>query len=585
MSDIDVSTLGRELASNLKDILGISSFSGDGEDREEWRRKYWNDPVSWARDHIKWPVDSKGKSRFLTDYQQDTANRLVSNKRALMIGPRGNGKSALVSIFTLFFICTRDDFVDWKVLITAGGFRQVEKFTFPEIHKWARLLRWDRLGRKAWSTRDELMRLSLRGHTGEATGAACSDPNLIEGGHASQVLVILDEAKSVPEGVWDSIEGMLVSSGIDDREAFVLATSIPGAPSGRFYQIASQQKGFEEWSPGIRHIQPQEAIAAGRMTEKWAMNRARQWGINSALFKNHVLGEFADAAADGVIPSHWIEDAQARSPSEASGPEDGSKVKSLGVDPASGGCNESVLAVRKGWAITELQCFQSNDTMEIVRRVVALHQRHQFDWIQIDAVGVGAGPFDRLRELNLPVRPFNGGSSAPGSDSSGEIEFLNARAWSWWFVRELFHPYGSAKISIPNDPILLSQLAVATYRRTQHGKLQIEGKEEIERRLRKLNPDTTVSTSPDRADAVVLAFADPGSDFENAYSILLGSQAPPETSQFRNNQQLVAHQVAFEAERKRVAEERESKARPKQQQLNDLMLRGAKHNSLDPWWK
>ena len=58
--------------------------------------------------------------------------------------------------------------------------------------------------------------------------------------------------------------------------------------------------------------------------------------------------------------------------------------------------------------------------------------------------------------------------------------------------------FADGDISIPDDPELISQLASLTYSYTSRGQLQIEGKDRIRSSGRQ---------SPDKADALVLAFA------------------------------------------------------------------------------
>jgi hypothetical protein len=63
-------------------------------------------------------------------------------------GPHGLGKTTVNAIAVLWFALTRDAAgIDWKAATTAGAWRQLEYYLWPEIHKWARRLRWDVLNR------------------------------------------------------------------------------------------------------------------------------------------------------------------------------------------------------------------------------------------------------------------------------------------------------------------------------------------------------------------------------------------------------------------------------------------------------
>lgn len=492
-----------------------------------------------------------------------------------------------------WFLFTRDGHTDWKIPITAGGYRQLEQYLFPEIHACARRLRWDVLGRRPMSKADELMKLTIQGETGRAFGAASSKPELIEGAHAPQLFYVLDESKSVADGVFDAIEGMAAAAGFDDREMYILAISTPGPCVGRFWQICTKQLGYEDWDN--RHVTAKEAMRAGRMTVNWAQQRARQWGTTSSLFRCHVKGEFASISGDGIIPHFWAEDAQNRGLNEASGPEDGSRYICLAVDVASTGQNETTIAVRKGWACTDLIAFHDNDTMRVVERVQEWASITRPQSIVIDAVGVGAGVYDRLTELGYPTVAFRGGESAPDTDASGQMRFLNRRAWAWWHLRELLHPHGLVKLVLPHeDKLLLAQLAAPKYLRTQHDLIKVESKDEIEKRLRKLAQNPEQSCSPDRADAVVMAFSDSGvSAFEEAYALAglhtaqslarLGGISGPDAHRILQEQVKAREkqEAKVKADREAQAAARMRNARPDAVQYEDMLFGGGTRSNTD----
>lgn len=191
---------------------------------------------------------------------------------------------------------------------------------------------------------------------------------------------------------------------------------------------------------------------------------------------------------------------------------EGSVIKCVGVDVAAGGDAMTVAAVRVGWAVLRLHCWREADTMTSVSTIVSIARALPADLVVIDATGVGAGVYDRLRELELPVLPFNGGEGTDRTDASGAIRFLNKRAAAWWNLREKLHPYHSPPITLPNDPELLRDLVAPRYRTdAQGGKLAVERKSEVVKRL---------GRSPDRGDAVVMAFwGDDDGGYEESYAL------------------------------------------------------------------
>lgn len=420
----------------------------------EYRRSsssYFDDPVAWTQDCIAWPA-----GKHLAPYQEEILAGLVEHKRAAVRGCHGLGKTAVASLGVLWFATTRDGAgADWKIPTTASVGRQLTEYLWPEIHKWARLIRWDKLGRGPFNERTELLMLHLKLRYGSAFALASSDdPTALEGAHGDELLYLFDEAKAIPDGVWDAAEGAFSTAGDAGTNAYALAISTPGEPIGRFYDIHARRPGTQDW--WVRHVTLAEAIKAGRVTEEWAENRKALWGEGSAVYQNRVLGEFASASEDSVIPLSWVEQAndrwRARYESvDADGKsrvegrprdaiqgtwavlEPGEKLHTLGVDVARGGEDRSVIALRQGNYITELRRLPfSDDTMGLAGIVTGLQRGHGEPRAIIDAIGIGAGVFDRVREQGLPCSAFIASAGTKRTDLTSEFGFSNVRSWAWW---------------------------------------------------------------------------------------------------------------------------------------------------------
>jgi len=115
-------------------------------------RRYADDPQAFARECIAWP---QGES--LADYQEEILANLALHRREAVRGPHGLGKTALAAICVHWFALTRDG-TDWKILTTASVWRQLTVYLWPEIHKWARRLRWEVIGRQPYRTEELLVR-------------------------------------------------------------------------------------------------------------------------------------------------------------------------------------------------------------------------------------------------------------------------------------------------------------------------------------------------------------------------------------------------------------------------------------------
>lgn len=465
--------------------------------------QFFDDPVGWVAEY----VDFGG----LTPYQEEVLAQLPVMGRVSMRSPHGCGKSALAALTVLWFSITRDG-KDWKIITTASAWRQLTVYLWPEIRKWARCLRWEKLGRKPFNNRTELLGLSLRLSTGAATAVASTDHEKIEGAHADHLLYIFDEAKAIPVPTWDAAEGAFTGGGV---ETLALAISTPGEPQGRFYNVQKKEAGYEDW--WVRHVTKAEAISAGRMDRAWADQRARQWGSQSAIYLNRVEGEFASSDEDGTIPLSWVEAAQDRW-TEAhpncfvSGGRDKPDsyghnqncglpdFMGVGVDPARSGPDKTVLALRHGSMISEIRKHSKEGTTQTSSRVESL-LNHRGGSAIVDVIGIGAGVVDQLRDVvhfRKKVHAFNSSEKTNRKDRTGELGFLNTRSAAWWHLRERLDPDSPDEpILLPPDDELTGDLTAPKWWVTGAGKIQIEGKDEIRKRL---------SRSPDTGDAVAMVF-------------------------------------------------------------------------------
>lgn len=450
---------------------------------------YLNDPAGFARDCIAWPA-----GRSLAPYQAETLGALPIHRRVSVRGPHGLGKSCTSAFALLWFALTSEAAgADWKCVTTAGAWRQLERYLWPEIHKWAKKLRYDVLNRAPLDTRTELLTLNLKLRHGSAFAVASDNPELIEGAHADRVFYIFDESKAISADTFDAAEGAF--SGADDRhgtEAFALAMSTPGEPNGRFYDIHRRAPGLSDWWP--RHVTLAEAQAAGRVSEAWATARHEQWG-DSAVYHNRVLGDFHSSDEDGVISLGWVEAANERWRiwDEAGRPETPGR-RTVGVDVARSGSDKTVMALLDGQVITELRHSALEDTMQTTGRVFGIINASPGRRPIVDVIGVGAGVVDRLREQKISVEAFNASEGTDRKDRSGELGFTNTRSAAWWNLRELLDPAYGATLALPPDDRLTGDLTAPHWRVMSGGRIQVESKDDIRKRI---------GRSTDDGDAVV----------------------------------------------------------------------------------
>jgi phage terminase large subunit len=121
-------------------------------------------------------------------------------------------------------------------------------------------------------------------------------------------------------------------------------------------------------------------------------------------------------------------------------------------------------------------------------------------------IGVGSGVVDRCKEMGLPVRGINVAEANASDDHC-----MRLRDELWWKAREWF---GNKDCSIPNDVALISELVVPTYDAHSSGRIVIESKKDMKKRVPEMG-------SPDLADAFCLTFAG------SSYRKMVDRRGPP----------------------------------------------------------
>ena len=455
--------------------------------REAFLKRYAHDAPAFVRDAFRFLPGEKPAA-----YQMRALENLMVSKRLAVRALHGTGKSTLASWVIIWGVQTADDV---KVPTTASVWRQLEKYLWPEVHKWMQRFRWEITGRE--KPRDDGlnvtgMRLSP---TAEAFAAASDRHEFIEGAHAKRIVYVFDESKAIPPKTWDAAEGAFTGAG--DCEAFALAVSTPGEPAGRFYDICSRKRGYEDW--GVMHVTLADAIAAGRVSQKWADQRKLQWGENSPMYQNRVLGNFATSESNGIIPLSWVEAANERwNEWKDAGGQIVDPVEAVGVDVARSGDDMTILSPRSGNTILDLIEYSKQDTMTTTGCVVQVMGRANLGVrAVVDVIGVGAGVVDRLNELGYDVDAFNASESTDVTDKSGELGFVNKRSAAWWNMRELLDPESGANVMLPPNDNLIGDLCAPTWGVTSSGKIKLESKDDIKKRI---------GRSTDHGDTVVQAF-------------------------------------------------------------------------------
>ena len=162
----------------------------------------------------------------------------------------------------------------------------------------------------------------------------------------------------------------------------------------------------------------------------------------------------------------------------------------MGIDPARGGADSTVIVVRQGRDLLSIKRYHGEDTMAIVGRVIDAMEEFKPTMTVIDEGGLGYGILDRLNEQRYKVRGVNFGWKAKNS-----IMYGNKRAEIWGTMKDWLK-----SASISQDRQLKADLTGPTKKPNSAGTIFLEGKKEM--RARGL-------ASPDAADALAVTFAFP----------------------------------------------------------------------------
>ncbi len=430
-------------------------------------RKWQREVLRTIKKHIE---DNQGKIDF------DTLRMAVSSGR-------GIGKSALVGWLILWMLTTR---IGSSVIVSANSESQLKSVTWAELIKWSAMLInshwWEvsatKLVPAQWVC--ELVERDLKKGTrywaAEGKLWSAENPDSYAGVHNQDgMMLIFDESSGIPNPIWEVGAGFFTEN---TPNRFWLAFSNPRRNEGYFFECFNAKRAF--WNTRTVDARTVED------TDKAVYEQIiAEYGEDSSQAKVEVYGEFPSAGEDQFISPVLVQDAMVRPRWK-----DVTAPIVMGVDPARGGADSTVILVRQGRDIVAIKRYSGEDTMAIVGRVIEAIEEFKPIMTVIDEGGLGYGILDRLTEQRYKVRGVNFGSRAKQS-----IAFGNKRAEIWNDMRNWLKT-----ASIPEDRQLKADLIGPMKRPNSSGTIFLEGKKEM--RSRGL-------ASPDAADALAVTFAFP----------------------------------------------------------------------------
>lgn len=435
----------------------------------EWMELYKDDTPRFAREVLA----------FEPDEEQAKVMRAVDRgeRRISIRSGHGTGKTCTLSVIIVKHAITRFPQI---TLVTAPTSTQLFDALAAQTKAWFRKL--PPALQELFDVKSESIHLRSapeESFISFATSRA-ETPEALAGKHSEHMLIIADEASGIPDPVFVAASGSM--SG--DNACTILAGN-PVRTKGFFFETHHGQA--HNWTTFHWTCEGHP-----RISEDFIRDMEERYGKGSNDYRVRVQGEFPRSDADAVIPYEVLQLALERD----IGP---TATKPIwGLDVARKGGDRSALAKRAGNILTEhVKHWKDKETMELCGLVMKewneTPAEKRPDAICVDAIGLGAGVADRLRELGLPAFAINVSESPAFGDT-----YLNLKAELWhgkareWFM--------ARTCSLGGDKRLAAELNMPAIAYTSSGKLKVEGKDEV----RKKNLDRR---SPDLADAFVLTFA------------------------------------------------------------------------------
>lgn len=219
------------------------------------------------------------------------------------------------------------------------------------------------------------------------------------------------------------------------------------------------------------------------------------------------FGNFAAAVGDApyqVIPRAWVVAAMDRWRPDGHKESD---MDAVGVDCSRGGSDEFVITKKHGSWVAPQSIHAAKEAPDGSSGAVLIGRSIGFRTdvpVRID-VGGEAGPsvYDHAGRKQpegpgLKVVAMNGSRKSTATDKTGKLRFLNKRSEWHWKMREALDPDSGENLALPPDPQLRSDLCAARWTMMVNGRIQVEPKDAIKKRL---------GRSPDRGESLMYCCA------------------------------------------------------------------------------
>ena len=433
--------------------------------------------------------------------QLEMLELVANHRRVSVVGCNGAGKDWVAARVILWWLETRPKA---KVVVISPTQRQIEHILWPELATAianADVPLSGKLTQSRYTIAPDRFAIAF----------STNKPDRIQGFHSPELLLIVDEAHGVEQPYMDA------AMRLNPTKTLMIGNALP-KPGEFFDSHHSKQAAYARLkiaAADTPNIQEGAERVPGLITPEDIVEKTEIWGEDHPLFRSAVYAEFPDAEDNSLVGRKAVEDAMADdAPSGEGAPTESDDEREpvyIGVDVARFGADKSVLIARRGQRVIAAKVLDRDaDTMRVAGEAALMAADLDAQAIFVDENGVGGGVCDRLKEIGAPVYGVQFGRRAPHP-----TRFANLRSEIFWELRRLMN---ARLIALPSDEILQAELLSLRYDVTSSGQVKLESK----RAIRKKG-----MPSPDRADALALAFMRPPSlQIWTGYESFLRPRAP-----------------------------------------------------------
>lgn len=314
-------------------------------------------------------------------------------------------------------------------------------------------------------------------------------PENLQGYHENDMTVVVDEASGIERRIWGTIKGTVTQPG-----NLMVAIGNPNDRDSEFFDMFNKDA-------KLYHTLTWNAEQSPNVDPKHCQRMAEEYGRDSDTYRVRVLGQFPNESPNAVIRYEDLlfacREQTFSNCFRILAPTERVNRRQIGLDLARFGSDESVAVFRCNSAMVKMLHFTKCEPADVIRTVFAnqvdLGWSNESVVYSVDAGGMGQGVMHLFRDAGKKWFEF----ASQGTAQNSHI-FHDAITEAYFHLREMTR---QRRIYLKEDAQMFSQLVSRQYRYDNDNKFRLESKDEYMKRV-----GTEEFTSPDRADAVALAF-------------------------------------------------------------------------------